>query len=143
VTFFTEYTNLALLAAMVVAGALLLWPTVMRRGRGVSAQDAVLLINRRNAVVIDVRSAAQYAEGHLPQARHMELEQIQAKANLGLKNKNTPVLLVCETGQAAPKAEAILLKAGHAEVFTLAGGLAGWRRAGMPLVKQPAVGGVK
>ena len=65
-TFFTNYTNLALIAILVVSGGLLAWPA-LRRGRGgLSAAEATQLINRRNAVVIDVRAPADFAAGHLP-----------------------------------------------------------------------------
>lgn len=134
--FFSDYINIALIVIAVVSGALLAWPVVMRRGRGISAPDAIQLINRRNAVVVDVRDAAAYAEGHLPQARHLALADLPAKATQVAKNKSTPVLLVCQTGQRAAKAEAALKEAGYAEVYVLDGGLDGWRKAGMPVVKQ-------
>ena len=67
--FFTDYTNLVLIAVALISGGLLLWPTLVRRGRGsVSAPEAIQLINRRNAAVIDVRPAAEYSQGHLPAA---------------------------------------------------------------------------
>jgi rhodanese-related sulfurtransferase len=138
VTFFTDYSNLALIAIALISGALLLWPVLTRRGRGLSATDATQLINRRNAVVIDLRPAAEYGAGHLPQARHLEFSEVQAKVGQVAKNKNTPVLLVCQTGQRSPKAQNILKEAGYAEVFTLQGGLNAWQQAGMPVVKQGA-----
>jgi rhodanese-related sulfurtransferase len=139
VKFFTEYTNLALIAIFLVSGGLLLWPVLMRRGRGLSAPDATQLINRRNAVVIDLRSAAEYGSGHLPQSRHLEFSELQAKVGQVARNKNTPVLLVCQTGQRSPKAQNVLQEAGYAEVFTLQGGVNAWQQAGMPVVKQGAI----
>ena len=66
--FFTDYTNLVLIAVVLISGGLLLWPTISRRGRGgLSAAEATQLINRRNAAVIDVRPAAEYCQG--PSAR--------------------------------------------------------------------------
>jgi rhodanese-related sulfurtransferase len=140
VKFFTDYTNLVLIAVLLVSGGLLLWPTLMRRGRGaVSPADAVLLINRRNASVIDLRPAAEYSQGHIPAAKNFGLAELQAKVGQIAKNKSNPVLLVCQTGQQSQKASQIVSDAGYAEVHVLQGGLDAWQKAGMPVVKQGAL----
>jgi len=138
VKFFTEYTNLVLIALAAISGAMLLWPT-LRRGGGISTADATLLINRQNAVIVDLRSAAEFAAGHLPQARHCDAGELEARAPQLNKNKKTPLLLVCQTGQRAQKAQAILSAAGYADVQVLQGGLRAWQQAGMPVVKDGAV----
>lgn len=136
-TFFTNYINLVLIAIVLISGGLLLWPTLMRGGRGgVSAAEATQLINRRNAVVIDLRSADDFAKGHLPSARHLEFAELQAKVAQFVKNKSNPVLLVCQTGQQSHKAERLVKDAGFAEVHVLDGGVNAWQQAGMPVVKQ-------
>ncbi|MGI4855780.1 MAG: rhodanese-like domain-containing protein [Janthinobacterium lividum] len=134
--FFSDYTNLILIAIAIVSGALLAWPVMMRRGRGLSSQDATQLINRRNAAVVDIRGADAFATGHLPQARHLAFADLAAKASQVVKNKNTPVIVVCQSGVQSARAEALLKTAGYAEVYTLDGGLDGWQKAGMPVVKQ-------
>jgi rhodanese-related sulfurtransferase len=136
VTFFTNYTNLALIAILVVSGGLLLWPAISGRGRGgLSAAEATQLINRRNAVVIDLRPSADFTNGHLPAARHIELAELQAKIGQIAKNKATPVLLVCQTGAQSSKASRIVEAAGYTDVHVLQGGLSAWQQAGMPVVK--------
>ncbi|WJF89995.1 rhodanese-like domain-containing protein [Paraburkholderia bonniea] len=133
--FFTDYTNLALIAIVLISGGLLLWPSLRRRG-GLSATDATQLINRRNAVVLDLRPAADFAAGHLPAARHLELADLKAKILQLVKNKSNPVLLVCQTGQQSSRAANTVREAGYAEVHVLEGGMSAWQRAGMPVVKQ-------
>jgi rhodanese-related sulfurtransferase len=141
VTFFTNYINLVLIAIVLISGGLLLWPTLVRGGRGgVSAAEATQLINRRNAVVIDLRSADDFAKGHLPSARQLEFAELQAKVGQFVKNKSNPVLLVCQTGQQSHKALRLVKDAGFAEVHVLDGGVNAWQQAGMPVVKQ---GGTK
>ncbi|WP_213297797.1 rhodanese-like domain-containing protein [Paraburkholderia sacchari] len=138
-TFFTNYINLVLIAIVLISGALLLWPTLKRGGRGgVSAAEATQLINRRNAVVIDLRSADDFAKGHLPAARHLEFGELQTKVAQFVKNKSNPVLLVCQTGQQSHKAQRLVKDAGFAEVHVLDGGVNAWQQAGMPVVKQGA-----
>jgi rhodanese-related sulfurtransferase len=136
VKFFTDYTNLVLIAIVLISGGLLLWPAISRRGRG--GLSATQLINRRNAVVIDLRPSAEFANGHLPSARHLEFAELQAKVGQLVKNKSNPVLLVCQTGQQSNKAVRVVQDAGYAEVHVLEGGLNAWQQAGMPVVKQGA-----
>ncbi|KNH00566.1 Rhodanese-related sulfurtransferase [Candidatus Burkholderia brachyanthoides] len=138
--FFTDYSNIALVVIALVSGALLLWPPLQRRGcGGVSAAEATMLINRRNAVVIDLRPAAEFAKGHLPSARNIEQAELQAKIGQIAKNKSNPVVLVCQTGQQSQRASRIVTEAGYAEVHVLEGGVDAWQKAGMPVVKQGAV----
>jgi rhodanese-related sulfurtransferase len=139
VKFFTDYINLVLIAIVLISGGMLLWPTILRRGRsGISAAEATQLINRRNAVVIDLRSAAEFSNGHLPSARQVEFAELQAKVGSLAKNKSNPVVLVCQTGQQSHKAVRVVQDAGYAEVHVLDGGLNAWEKAGMPVVKQGA-----
>lgn len=133
--FFTDYTNLALLVAAMIAGGLLLWPSLMRRGRDLSVQQATQFINHRNATVIDLRTAAEYGQGHLPQARHVAWDALSSKVMQIAKNKAHPVLLTCQTGRRSHQALAVLKQAGYTEVFVLQGGLAAWQQAGMPVIK--------
>ena len=136
-TFFTNYINLVLIAIVLISGGLLLWPTLKRGGRGgVSAAEATQMINRRNAVVIDLRSADEFAQGHLPSARNLPFSELEAKIGQFVKNKGNPLLLVCQTGQQSRKAERIVKDAGFAEVHVLHGGVNAWQQAGMPVVRQ-------
>lgn len=136
--FFTEPANLVLIAIAVISGGLLLWPVITRRDRGLSAADATQLINRRNAIVIDLRSADQFTQGHLPQARHLQFDELKSKVTQVAKSKNTPVLLVCQNGAHSARARNMLKEAGYAQVFTLQGGINAWQQAGMPVVRQGA-----
>ncbi|HEX8826640.1 MAG TPA: rhodanese-like domain-containing protein [Xanthobacteraceae bacterium] len=138
--FFTEYQNIVLIVIALVSGALLLWPAIRGRGRGgISAAEATTLINRRNAVVVDLRPSAEFAKGHLPSARNVELAELQAKIGQIAKNKSNPVVLVCQTGQESQRASRTVSEAGYAEVHVLQGGVDAWQKAGMPVVKQGAV----
>jgi rhodanese-related sulfurtransferase len=138
VTFFTNPFNLALIVIVLVSGVMLLWPTLTRRNQGLASSEAILLINRRNAAVIDIRTAEAYAAGHLPQARHVAFADLAGKAPLLAKNKATPVILICQNGQQSNKALDALKQAGYSEVHALEGGLDGWKKAGLPVVASKA-----
>jgi rhodanese-related sulfurtransferase len=134
--FFADHMNQALLALMLVSGGLLVWPALRRSGGGLSAAQATQLINRRNAVVLDLRSAEAFAKGHLPAARAVDPEQLAAKLAQLVKNKSTPVLFVCQDGRQSQKAVKTAGEAGYTDAHALQGGLAAWLQAGMPVVNQ-------
>jgi rhodanese-related sulfurtransferase len=133
--FFTD--NIFLFAIAFISGAMLLWPMFRRSAAGASvdAARAVQLLNREHASLIDVRSAGEYAKGHIAQARNIPLEQLASRtADVGSKDK--PVIIVCATGTTSGKAAAMLRAAGFTNVVNLMGGLGGWQTAGLPTVKK-------
>jgi rhodanese-related sulfurtransferase len=127
---------------LLVAGVVAAWIAVLfyelrLRSRGtthISTNDAVRLINK-GALVIDVREPAKFEAGHIVNARNIELEQIQQN-DAAVKQKNKVLLTVCDTGTSSGKAATLLRKAGHENVFSLRGGLMGWRAENLPLVKS-------
>ncbi len=127
--------NIVLIAIALVSGAMLLWPLVMRGSAGptVDTLGATRLINDTGAVIVDVRPAAEFAAGHLPNARNIPLSDLEKRA--GELPANKPVLVCCASGVSSGKASALLRRNGREEVFNLAGGLQAWRQAGLPVVK--------
>jgi rhodanese-related sulfurtransferase len=135
VTFLIE--NWYLFAAALVSGGLLIWPILTQgatAGVKVSAVDAVHLINRERAVLIDISEPAEYAAGHVAGARSVPLASLEGSRDLP-KNKTLPVVVVCATGSRAPRAVALLKKLGFENARALAGGLAAWRAANLPVEK--------
>jgi rhodanese-related sulfurtransferase len=102
---------------------------------GLTPTQATLLINRQNAEIVDLRGAEDYAGGHLPDARNIPLEQIEARAGEIDKFKDAPLILVCQNGVRSANACRQLQKLGFTQVASLAGGIAGWRAAGLPVRK--------
>lgn len=130
--------NWYLFVAAAVSGGLLAWPAVAGRAAGanrVSAETAVRLINRERAVLIDVSDPAQFAAGHAAGSRSVPLAQLEASTPLLPKNKALPLVVVCQTGARAGKAVETLRKLGFENAQALAGGLAAWRAANLPVEK--------
>jgi rhodanese-related sulfurtransferase len=130
--------HLALFGAAVVSGGMLVWPLInrlIRPGNEDSPLEAVQLINRRDAVVIDVRDAAEYAAGHITNARHIPEAQVAERLKELEKIKARPLIVTCRAGGRAASAAAVLRKHGFGEVFALRGGIAAWQQASMPLEK--------
>ena len=129
--------NLMLIAVAFVSGAMLVWP-YLRRGSGgpwVSTLEATQLINRQDAVVLDVREAAEFARGHMLGAKNVPLASIEARAGEFDKHKAKPVIVLCNDGGRASKAAGILRGRGFANVVNLSGGFPAWQQAGLPVVK--------
>ena len=137
--FFLE--NWYLFVAAVVSGGLLFWQSAGRGGSGggakVSTADAVQLINREKAVLIDVSEPEEYAAAHAAGSRSVPLGTLQASSDLP-KNKSLPLVVVCPTGVRAMRAVATLKSLGFENVRALAGGLAAWREANLPVEKKTA-----
>ncbi len=126
-----------MVAVAAISGGMLLWPLVRKSSGGpwVSAQEATLLINREDAVVVDVRDAGEYGAGHVLGARNVPLKELESNPDIA-KRKDKAVIVYCESGQRSAQAIAALRKAGFAQVFNLTGGLAAWRQAGLPTEKS-------
>jgi rhodanese-related sulfurtransferase len=130
--------NIWLVLAAAVSGAILIWPLVNRRLSGVpevGALQAVQLINRKDAVMIDVREAAEFGAGHAPNAKNIPLAQLGNRIGELQKFKSRPAVIVCQTGGRSHAATALLKKAGFTEVVVLAGGIGAWQQANMPVEK--------
>ncbi len=93
------------------------------------------LINREDALVVDLREAAEVAQGKIIGARHVPIAQLEARAGELRKNKQKPVIAYCARGNQSAQAVAILRKHGYANVFNLSGGFAAWQEAGLPVEK--------
>lgn len=89
------------------------------------------LLARSDApLVLDVRSAEEFAGGHVPGARNVEYDEVAARlAELGPPRE---VVVYCERGGRAAKAADALTAAGFTVVH-LRGDMAGWRAAGLPV----------
>jgi rhodanese-related sulfurtransferase len=138
VKFIQEYWYLFVTA--LASGGLLLWPTLSRNvsgGAKVSASEAVMLINREKAVLIDVSEPAEYAAAHASGSKNVPLGGLEA-SNALPKNKALPLVVLCPTGARASRAVAILRKLGYENSRALAGGVAAWREANLPIEKSAA-----
>lgn len=93
------------------------------------------LVNRENALLIDVSSLQDFEKGHVPGARNVQMSQFDPENKELAAIKDRPVAIYCKTGNTSAQAAARLVKAGFQQVFWLGGGLASWREANLPLAK--------
>jgi len=126
--------NWMLILIALTSGGALMWP-VLSQGKGLNPAEAVLLMNREKAVVIDVCEPGEFAAGHIAGARNVPLAQLESQLPAVVKNKSTPVILVCQAGVRSGRALALARKMGYEQAQSLAGGLKAWQAASMPVTK--------
>lgn len=85
--------------------------------------------------MLDVRSAEEFATGHLPKAKNIPLQELAQRIAELEKSRNNVVITVCKSGVRSASAASVLTKAGFAQVFSLEGGTDSWREQGLPIIK--------
>jgi rhodanese-related sulfurtransferase len=136
IAFLQHNYHWAWLVAALISGGMLLWPMLRGNKANLSPAAATLMMNREDAVVVDVRETSEWNGGHIASARHIALGQFDKHLVEIEKLKQTPLIVCCATGGRAQTARDKLVKAGFEKVFNLAGGIAAWSEAGLPLTKK-------
>jgi rhodanese-related sulfurtransferase len=129
--------NLLLFVVALVSGGMLLWPLVRRTSGGpwVSPAEATHLINREDALVLDVREPGEFATGHVLGAKNVPVARMETAGAEVMKRKDRPVIVYCDGGERSGKATAVLKKQGYTRVANLSGGIGAWQQAGLPVEK--------
>jgi len=98
--------------------------------------DAVRLINDRDALVVDLRPAADFKRGHLMNALNLPAPKLEERVGELGKDKARPVLLYCALGNVAGEAALKLRKLGFSEVYPLRGGINNWQGSNLPVTAK-------
>jgi len=126
--------NWMLLLVALASGVALMLPA-LTKGSGLDPQAMVQLMNREKAVVVDVCEPDEFARGHVIGAKNLPLAQVDEKLAQLVKNKSTPVIMVCQVGARSARAAAAARKLGYENAQSLSGGLRAWVAASMPTEK--------
>ncbi|MEC8908405.1 rhodanese-like domain-containing protein [Thalassolituus sp.] len=119
-------------AAFLVA---LLWDNNRRNGQTVSTAEATTMINRQNALVLDIRDKADFKAGHLVNAVNIPYASLAQRMNELDKERERPIVLVCKTGQTVSMAGKMLREKGFNAV-RMKGGMMEWNSQNLPVVKN-------
>lgn len=122
-------------ALVLISGGFLLLPALQPRGKRASALQVTQIINRGKSTVVDVRTAEEFAAGHLRDAKNIPLADLGTRIGELEKSKGRAVVVVCQTGARSDKAVRQLAAAGFDDVVSLDGGLTAWQAAGLPVAK--------
>lgn len=101
----------------------------------ISPARAAELLRTSEALLVDIREAGERAREHVPGSAHLPLSRLEA-AELALR-QGRPVIFHCASGgRTAQNAARLAARAGGCEAYVVAGGIAAWKRAGLPVAED-------
>ena len=138
IEFFTNHPILTAIWVVLFIMLIASWVKSMFSAvKQITPTELTLQVNRSNAVVLDIRTEADFAKGHITGAKHLPLADIEKQQLAGLeKQKDVPIIVVCQAGMTASKAASSLVKQGFTTVSILQGGMGSWTGASLPVVKS-------
>lgn len=108
---------------------------LFRGFKGLRPAELTALMNRENALVVDLQPAGDFEKGHIPGSKNVQMSQFDPENKMLAGAKALPVVAVCKTGVTSVQAAKRLRKAGFERVHVLEGGIAAWQQADLPLAK--------
>ena len=132
-------SNVWLVLAAVVSGGYLIFPKLLPGGaasKSIDPQAAVQLINRKHAVVIDVREPNEFQIGSVVGSRNIPLETLKDRIEEIKKLSKKPVIIVCANGVRSRSALRQLSTISGDELYVLSGGMSAWTQASLPVVSS-------
>lgn len=126
------YLFVALIVVLAMLGMTFLTQMIYKI-KTVNAAEAIGLINRDEAVVVDVCEQAEFQTGHLPHAISMPLAKLASNLGALNKHKSKPIIVACRSGNRSMKGAITLKKNGFENVYSLSGGLVAWQKENLPI----------
>lgn len=125
---------------ILVSAFFLLWTafffTESRRGsRPLSPQAATNMVNRQDAVIVDLRDEDDFRKGHIAGSLNVPYGKINDRISELKGYQEKPVILVCNLGSHASIAGRSLKQHGFTDLYRMRGGMQGWRNDNLPVVR--------
>ncbi len=127
--------HIFIISVAVLSGGALLWPLLVARGKVATPLQVTQMLNRGKTTILDVRSEAEFANGHLRDAKHIPAKDVASRMGELDKLKGKPMVVVCQTGARSGPVAAKLAQNGFDDACSLDGGITAWTTAGLPIVK--------
>ena len=131
--------HLILVSLFVAILALLLWNIFGSSLSGLSKigpAEVTRLMNHEKALLLDLRTAADFSTGHILSARNIPAAELEGRQKELQKHKKNPIILCCNSDSDGVKAGRILKFAGYEKLYSLKGGLESWRNANLPVARK-------
>jgi rhodanese-related sulfurtransferase len=125
-----------LFVALVVISGLLAYTLIVGERGSVDPLGATEMINHQDAVVIDVRPAADFAQGHIINAVNIPINGFKNQMAVLSKYKGKPMIVNCRSGAQSAGACSHLRKADFEQVYNLKGGIMAWQAANLPVTRK-------
>jgi rhodanese-related sulfurtransferase len=132
---FTMNHWILVLSFLIVSG-LLVYNLLLGNKGSIDPLGATEMINHQDAVVVDVRPAADFHKGHIINAISVPSNGFKNQINSLSKHKNQPIIVSCRSGSQSQAACQLLKKAGFEQVFNLRGGILAWQSANLPITRK-------
>ena len=131
------FENIFLVGLIIISGVLLFFPKVLSRDNKVlGSKEVTLLINREPAMLVDVRSEADFRAGHITNAINIPLDQIEVQINKITSNSKKNIIIYCQKGVRSAQAFRLLNKLGLPKLYTIEGGLDAWLKNNLPIIEE-------
>lgn len=114
---------------------MLVFHETRRSGRNLSSRELTAMVNRDEAVIVDIRQKKDFSTGHIVDSIHIPADKLKERLAELDKYREKLLVVVCATGMSAGAACSELKKAGF-NTARLAGGIGGWRADNLPTVKK-------
>ena len=101
----------------------------------VTAKEAQKLIEEGEAVVIDVRTPAEYEAGHIQNAQNIDIQSPLFIEKIKALDLNAEYIVNCERGGRSSRAVSLMSEIGFSKAFNLEGGILAWEKEGLPIEK--------
>jgi rhodanese-related sulfurtransferase len=104
----------------------------VRKASILDPQQVIFYLNRKNAMLIDIRNSKEFSEGKISQAKHIGPDIDLCKKEIN-KSSEKPIIIICQNGNYSLRMAADLKKE-NINVFTMKGGINSWRGENLPLI---------
>jgi len=132
---FTMNHSILVLSFLTIGGVLIF--NLLQGNKGsVDPHVATEMINHQDAVVVDVRPAADFHKGHIINAINIPVNGFKNQINSLSKHKDQPIIISCRSGAQSQAACQQLKKQGFEQVFNLQGGILAWQSANLPVTRK-------
>ena len=125
-----------LFGALAVLLGLLFMHESRKGGASLSPAQVVDLVNREDAVVLDLRDAGEYRQGHIVSSINMPFAKLSERVAELERYRDRPVVVVCKMGHHSGAVARTLKEKGFAQVYRLGGGIMEWQGAQLPTVRS-------
>jgi len=102
-------------------------------GQHIAASDFATAMKQPGTIVLDVRTPAEFAEGHLPQAKNVDFESADFATQIAGLDKNAAYAVYCRSGNRSGSALEQMSAAGFTHAYDLADGIVAWQSMGGPM----------
>lgn len=96
---------------------------------------AEMLKREKGLVVIDIRTAKEFAAGHIEGARNIDFKREDFREQVSELDRSGGYVFHCKSGGRSAKAEKVFVELGFERLFHLKAGMDGWKAAKLPVVK--------